>query len=87
MTFDQFLAETRSRGLRVINLFELEDGRWQANLTRESKAFNFGRGASAGEAMAAAIAEYDKFQDELSKAASRQPKPVVRQQEEEDLFA
>lgn len=55
MSVDALLEVVRQRGLRLNNLFQLEDGRWQANVTDGLKYWEFGRGDSAEEALRAAL--------------------------------
>lgn len=53
---DELLAQCASRGLLVNNLFQLDSGHWQANLRCAAGAFEWAQGASAGQALAAALA-------------------------------
>lgn len=58
MTLESLIAEARARGLRVNNLFQLDDGMWQANL-RDVKGtyFNFGEGPTPEIALNNALAK------------------------------
>jgi hypothetical protein len=55
MTVDDLILEITRRGLRLNNLFQLHDGRWQANLTDGVQFWQFGRGSTAVEALQAAL--------------------------------
>lgn len=60
MTLPELFAQCRERGLRVNNLFELDDGSWQANLRRpavdkEPDIFETGRATPPQEALARAL--------------------------------
>ena len=60
MTFDEFRTAAQERGLHILNVMQLEGGRWQANVRRGLEAFSFGRGDTAETAFSEAIREYDK---------------------------
>lgn len=82
MTIEQLFATAHAQGLRVLNLFERDDGCWQANFRRERDCFAFGTGATPVEALQKALAEYDGFQKQLAAhRAVRQPQPAL-----EDIF-
>lgn len=53
---ERLIEQAAARGLLVNNLFQLDSGLWQANLRCASGAFEWGRGASAPEALASALA-------------------------------
>lgn len=55
MTLEQLLERVSAQKLRVNNLFQLQDGTWQANLTDGEQFWDFGRGAVPGEALANAL--------------------------------
>lgn len=55
MSVDAMLELVRLRGLRLNNLFQLFDGRWQANVTDGEKYWEFGRGDTADAALQAAL--------------------------------
>lgn len=55
MTVDELIAEVNNRHLRLNNLFQLENGRWQANITDGARFWEFGRGDTAVEALLAAL--------------------------------
>jgi hypothetical protein len=55
MTVDELIAEVNKRGLRLNNLFQLHDQRWQANITDGEMFWKFGRGDTAIEALQAAL--------------------------------
>jgi hypothetical protein len=54
-TVDDLIVEVAKRGLRLNNLFQLHDGRWQANITDGERFWEFGRGDTAIEALQAAL--------------------------------
>jgi hypothetical protein len=86
MTVEALIEQAHARSLRVLNLFELHTGQWQANFERENTCFNFGRGDTPVEALTVALAEYDAFQKQLRDKAARQPRKI-EPEPEEDLFA
>ena len=51
---EALIAEAHERGLRINNLFET-GGAWQANVADGGVFFEFGRGASAADALRAAL--------------------------------
>lgn len=55
MTLEDLIAEVSRRKLRLNNLFQLDDGRWQANITDGQRFWEFGRGDNAMEALIRAI--------------------------------
>lgn len=55
MTVDELIAEVNRMSLRLNNLFQLHDGRWQANITDGVKFWEFGRGDTAVAALYAAL--------------------------------
>jgi hypothetical protein len=55
MTIEELIQEVANRNLRLNNLFQLDNGRWQANITDGSRFWEFGKGATAGEALIAAL--------------------------------
>ena len=55
MQIEPILSEIEDAGLRVCNLFQLEDGVWQANLYDDEQAWNFGRGNTPSEALTSAL--------------------------------
>jgi hypothetical protein len=55
LSVDELLLEVTRRGLRLNNLFQLPDGRWQANVTDGEKYWEFGRAATAIMALQAAL--------------------------------
>jgi hypothetical protein len=52
---DSLLESLVARDLRLANLFELGDGRWQANVTDGDKVWEFSRGGSAAIALRGAM--------------------------------
>ena len=56
MTTDQAIAAVIWRGLRVNNLFQIGD-HWRANVTDETKFWEFAGGATPVEAILAALAK------------------------------
>jgi hypothetical protein len=56
-SIEELIAQGEARGLSLLNLFKLEDGRWQANWTDYQQVWEFARGASPGAALSAALAE------------------------------
>lgn len=60
MTVDTLLRQAADRRLRIHNLFQLTDGRWQCNLRPEGddgKGQRFAVAATAAEALARALSE------------------------------
>lgn len=55
MTLEELISEVNGRGLRLNNLYQLSDGRWQANVTDGEKFWDFGRGDTAVQALQAAL--------------------------------
>lgn len=55
MTLDDLIVEVNSKSLRINNLFQLHDGRWQANITDGERFWEFGRGDTAVEALVRAL--------------------------------
>ena len=55
MGVDALIEVVRQRGLRLANLFQLGDGRWQANVSNDTSHWDFGRGDTAEEALMAAL--------------------------------
>lgn len=55
MTIEDLLAEVTKRGLRLNNLFQLEGGSWQANVTDGERYWEFGKGETAIAALLAAL--------------------------------
>lgn len=55
LSVDELLIEVSRRGLRLNNLFQLHDGRWQANVTDGEKYWEFGRANTAIMALQAAL--------------------------------
>ena len=55
MQIEPILLEIEEAGLKVCNLFQLEDGLWQANLYDSEKAWTFGRGDSPSAALSIAL--------------------------------
>lgn len=58
MRLDELILEVNNQGLRINNLFQLHDLRWQANLTDGERFWEFGRGESALQALQAALAKH-----------------------------
>jgi len=60
-TLDVLVDYVRDKGFQINNLFELDDGRWQANLrcterdTGKEKFYEFGHGATHKEALMNAL--------------------------------
>lgn len=55
MNLEDLIAEVARRQLRLNNLFQLDNGRWQANITDGQRFWEFGRGDTAMEALIAAL--------------------------------
>lgn len=55
MSVDALLELVRSRGLKLSNLFQLSDERWQANVSDGQRFWEFGRGDSPSQALMAAL--------------------------------
>lgn len=61
MTFEEILQQVHSEGFRVLNLIEWPRGNgefpnWRANLWKDAEGYTFADGATAVEALAAALA-------------------------------
>ena len=55
MTVDELIVEVSRRGLRINNLFQLDDGRWQANITDGVRYWEFGKGETPTAALITAL--------------------------------
>lgn len=44
MSLEAIISQVTARGLRVLNLCQLDSGDWRANLTDGSLGFDFGQG-------------------------------------------
>lgn len=44
MTIEELFAEINATGLKINNLFQRHDDRWQANLRDDKHGYEFGRG-------------------------------------------
>ncbi len=55
MTIESTISSIHEAGFRVLNLFELEDGLWQANVCNDEKAWEFGVGGSPEDALRVAL--------------------------------
>ena len=55
MSVDALHEVVRIRGFRLSNLFQLEDGLWQANVSNGHNFWEFGRGDTPDEALMAAL--------------------------------
>lgn len=55
MTLDHLFSQIEKEGMAFNNLFQYNDGSWQCNLRDATHAYEFGRGATAPEAIKAAI--------------------------------
>ena len=60
MTLPEALDEIAANGWLVNNLFQLNDGLWQANLRRERFFTEFGRGPAPEAALEAAMAKMEE---------------------------
>jgi hypothetical protein len=54
------IAELEEHDLQLNNLFQLRDGRWQANVRRGDNCFEFGHGSNAETALRNAISAANK---------------------------
>ena len=52
---EDLIAEVNGRGLRINNLFQLENGGWQSNITDGERFWEFGRGDTPTAALLAAM--------------------------------
>lgn len=59
-SLESLISELRDRGWRVNNLFELDDGSWQANLRTNLLATEFAYGDSPLEALALCIDKLER---------------------------
>jgi len=55
MSVDAMIAVVQARGLRLNNLFQLESGIWQANVTDGTSYWEFGRADDPENAIKAAL--------------------------------
>jgi hypothetical protein len=51
-TLEGLILELNHRGWRLNNLYQLDNGQWQANARSGDKCFEFRRGSTAAEALA-----------------------------------
>lgn len=72
---DELIAEINNRGLRINNLAQLEDGRWQANITDGERFWEFGRGDTAEKALIAAIQKHATTEPSLGLKSRVTPAP------------
>lgn len=72
MSVDALLEVVKIRGYHLANLFQLTDGRWQANVSNGSNYWEFGRGDDASAALMAALHMAATTEPEYSP-----PKPVT----------
>lgn len=75
---DDLLVLVEARGLRLANLFQFEVPgtglwRWQANITDGQRFWEFGRGASAPEALRAALFISATTEPEVDTGPHQQP--------------
>lgn len=82
MSVDALIQEVAERHLRLNNLFQLMDGRWQANITDGEKFWEFGRGDSAVEALQAALHIQSTTTPELGIQQETRPRPQKATDEE-----
>lgn len=68
---DELLEQVRAKGLRVLNLFQFESGKWRANLYRELGAYDFGDGETIQEALLRAIANAEGAAEPFYQPAQR----------------
>lgn len=54
-TLEQIIQAMNARGLRLTNLFQLDDDKWQANVSDKEQVWAFGQADSAKEALCIAI--------------------------------
>lgn len=52
MTIEEMLRELSACGWRLNNLYQLDNGQWQANARLSDKCSEFRRGSTAAEALA-----------------------------------
>lgn len=85
MTLSDLFDEVRDRGWLVSNLFQLDDGTWQANLRTITHHTEFGRGPTPELALSLAIEQIEtateSVQREAVQVSSFSPSPAV------DVFA
>ncbi len=55
MTIESVISSIHKAGFRVLNLFELRDNTWQANVCDDEKAWAFGHGESPEDALRVAL--------------------------------
>lgn len=56
MTLEELIAKVDAAGFRVANLFQLEDGGWQANVYMPEHRYEFAKGENAVAALREAVA-------------------------------
>ena len=54
-TLDRFISQIADAGLRVNNLFQLQNGQWQANVMRPPEFYEYGTGSTPEDAIETAI--------------------------------
>jgi predicted RNase H-like HicB family nuclease len=89
VSVEALIKEVHAQQLRVNNIFELDNGRWRANLRRERDCFSFGDGDTPAEALRAALADAEQFTKTLEKAVAHKAlrtEFLARQNAEEDIF-
>lgn len=67
MTLEELIETVGLKGLRLNNLFQLNTGRWQANVTDGERYWEFGRGDSATEALQAALVKHSTTEPEMGR--------------------
>jgi hypothetical protein len=65
MDLENLFRLVTQRGLLVNNLFQLDERRWQANVTDNSRYWEFGRGETPQEALSAALFKVDTTMPEI----------------------
>jgi hypothetical protein len=76
-TLEDLLAIVANDGLQVNNLFQIEDGSWQANVRRSLVFHEFGRGATACDALSNAIDVYKAVLGSHKLPAIKKPTRLV----------
>lgn len=81
MTVDELIQEVNNQGLRLNNLFQLDNGRWQANVTDGKRYWEFGRADTAAKALEIAlhISSTEDFAYGIDRPvrAANAPRPII----------
>jgi len=72
-----YIDDMHRRGLKLSNLFEMDDGQWQANVRDGKGGFEFARATNPEDAMKGALLKAIEIgMAEAARASTPTPKPV-----------